>query len=65
LRRVDTGEDISANGGYMDLEVEHIFYDGVTAVIRTVLPKNFPLNAGDLLEVFEEEILYRNKSTDH
>jgi len=49
----------------LNLEVGHIFYDGVTAVIRTELPKNFPLNAGDLLEVFEEEILYRNKITDH
>jgi hypothetical protein len=27
----------------MDLEVEHIFYDVVTAVIRTELPKTFPL----------------------
>jgi hypothetical protein len=49
----------------MDLEVEHIFYDVVTAVIRTELPKTFPLNAGDLVEVFKEEILYRNKITDH
>jgi hypothetical protein len=63
--RVDDGEDISADGGYMDLEVEDIFYDGVTAVILTELPEEFPLETGDSVEVFEEEILYRNKVTDH
>jgi hypothetical protein len=63
--RVDDGEDISADGGYMDLEVEEILHDKVTAVILTELPEEFPLEAGDSIEVFEEEILYRNKVTDH
>lgn len=63
--RVDDGEDISADGGYMDLEVEEVFHDKVTAVILTELPAEFPLNIGDSIEVFEEEILYRNKVTDH
>jgi len=61
--RIDDGEDISADGGYMDLEVEGIFYDGVTAVILTEFPEEFPLEKDDSIDVFEDEILYRNKVT--
>jgi hypothetical protein len=63
--KVGTGEDIRADGGYIDLEVEDIFFDGVNAVILTELPKGFSLATGDSIDVFEEEILYRNKVTDH
>ena len=63
--RIDDGEDISADGGYMDLEVEGIFHDGVTAVILTELPEEFPLEKDDSIDVFEDEILYRNKVTDN
>ena len=66
--RIDDGEDdenVSADGGYMDLEVEHIEDDKVLAVILTELPEQFPLEKDDSIEVFEEEILYRNKVTDH
>jgi hypothetical protein len=63
--KVDDGEDITADGGYMDLEVEEILPDKVTAVILTELPEEFPLDVGASIEVFEEEILYRNKVTDH
>ncbi len=63
--RVDDGKDISADGGYMDLEVEEIFHDIVTAVILTELPAEFPLDIGDSIEVFEEEILYKDTVTDH
>jgi hypothetical protein len=63
--RVDYCEDISAEGGYIDLEVEELFHDKVTAVILTELPEEFPLEKDDSIEVFEEEILYRNKVTDH
>jgi hypothetical protein len=49
----------------MDLEVEHIEEDKILAVIFTELPEEFPLETGDSIEVFEEEILYRNKVTDH
>ena len=50
---------------YLHLEIEHIFYDKVNAVIVTKLPEELPLRAGDSLDVYEEEILYRNKVTDH
>ena len=63
--RVDDGEDINADGGYMDLEVEEILHDKVTAVILTELPEEYPLEKDDSIDVFEEEILYRNKVTDH
>ena len=63
--RIGDGEDISADGGYMDLEVEDIFYDGVTATILTELPDELALATGDSIDVFEEEILYRNKVTVH
>ena len=62
--RVD-GEDINADGGYMDLEVEEILHDKVTAVILTELPEEYPLEKDDSIDVFEEEILYRKKVTDH
>jgi hypothetical protein len=58
--RVGTGEeDIRADGGYIDLDVEFIEEDKVMANITTLLPKNFPLGTGTSLEVFEEEILYK------
>lgn len=63
--RIDDGEDISADGGYMDLEVEKILHDRISAVILTELPEEFPLKKNDSIEVFEEEILYRNKITVH
>ena len=63
--RVDDGEDINADGGYMDLEVEEILHDKVTAVILTELPEEYPLEKDDSIDVFEEEILYRNTVTDH
>ena len=63
--RIDDGEDISADGGYMDLEVEEILHDKVTAVILTELPEEFTLEKNDSIDVFEEEILYRKKVTDH
>ena len=63
--RVGTGEDIRADGGYIDLEVEHIEEKSVMAVILTELPKEFSLCTGDSIDVFEEEILYKNKVTDH
>ena len=53
------------DGGYIDLEVEHIDADKVLAVILTELPGEFPLGKGDSIDVFEEEILYRNKVTEY
>ena len=40
-------------------------FDKVLSVILTELPNKFPLGKGGSIEIFEEEILYRNKVTDH
>ncbi len=63
--RIGSGEDVRADGGYIDLEIEHIEDDAVLGVVLTKLPKGFPLQAGGSLEIFEDEILYRTKSTEH
>ena len=62
---IGSGEDIRVDGGYLDLEVEHIEDDKVVAVILTQLPEEFPLVTGGSIEVFEEEILSRTESTEH
>ena len=48
------------DGGLLDLRVEFVEEDKITAAIITQLPKQFPLGNGDSIEVFEDEILYRN-----
>ncbi len=63
--RIGSGEDIRIDGGYLDLEVEHIESDKVVAVIRTELPKEFSLGTGDSLEVFQDEILYKSEVKEH
>ena len=59
------GKDLRIDAGYIDLEVEQIEDDAILAVILTNLPEGFPLAAGDSIEVYEDEILYRTKSTEH
>jgi len=56
---VEAKDSTRIDGGYIDLEVEHIEADHVLAVILTELPKEFALGTGDSIEVFEDEILYR------
>lgn len=63
--RVGSGKNIRADGGYVDLEVEHIEEDSVFAVIRTELPADFPLETGETIELFEEEILYKTDVKEH
>ena len=57
--RVGKGEDVRADGGYIDLEVEFIEDDKVLAGIVTSLPKKFSLETGGSIEVLEDEILYK------
>ena len=63
--RVGTGNQIRADGGYIELEVEHLEDASVMAEILTELPEEFPLSTGASIDVFEEEILFRKKVTDH
>ncbi len=63
--RVGSGKNIRADGGYIDLEVEHIENDHIFAVVLTQLPKEFSLATGDSIELYEEEILQKAETTDH
>ncbi len=63
--RVGSGENIRADGGYLDLEVEMVEDKSVLAVILTELPEDFPLETGETIEVFEEEILYKTDEQEH
>ena len=62
---VGSSDNIRVDGGYLDLEIEKIDDDRVLAVILTELPDDYPLGTGDSVEVYEEEILYKAKSTEH
>ncbi len=63
--RVDSGEDLQIDGGYIDLEVEHIEPDHVFGVILTELPSHFALETGSSLEIREDEILYKVEQQVH
>ena len=63
--RAGTKKDFRVDGGYLDLQVEYVDVDNVMAVILTELPKSFPLNTGESLEIYQEEILYKTESTEH
>ncbi len=62
---IGSGEPVQVDGGYIDLEIEHIDKDHVFGVIVTQLPDEFPLGAGDSLEIMEDEILYRANEQEH
>jgi len=63
--KVGSGKNIRADGGYLDLEVEHIEDESIIGVIITELPKGFALQAGTSLELFKDEILYKSEITEH
>lgn len=56
---IGSGEPIQVDGGYIDLEIEHIESDHVFGVIQTELPEEFALSTGDTLEIREDEILHK------
>ena len=57
---IGKGPKMRVDGGLLDLRVEFVEEDKITAAIITQLPKGFPLSNGDSIEVFADEILYRN-----
>ena len=63
--KIGTGKNVRIDGGYVDLEVEHIDEQSVFGVIMTALPDKFPLKKGESLEIFQEEILYKSNETEH
>lgn len=63
--KIGTGKSERIDGGYIDLEIEHIEEDHVMALIVTQLPSNFPLQTGSTIELFEDEILYISTLSAH
>jgi hypothetical protein len=59
------GSTIRVDGGYIDLEIEHIETDHIFGVILTELPEEFALGTGDSLEIREDEILYKREAQVH
>lgn len=53
------GKNMRVDGGYVDLKVEFVDENTVLAVIITKLPREFALNRGESIDVFQEEILYK------
>jgi hypothetical protein len=62
---IDTGGHMQVDGGYIDLEIEHVESDHVFAVILTQLPEAFALDTGESIEVWEDEILYKKDVQEH
>lgn len=58
---IGKGEPIRIDGGYVDLEIEHVDSDHLIAVILTKLPDDFILKLGGSIEIREDEILYKKK----
>lgn len=63
--RIGAAKNVPADGGYLDLEVEHIEGETVFGVILTQLPRELPLQAGDSLEIYPDEMLYKAQRTEH
>ena len=55
--KIGEGDNVRADGGYLDLKIEGIADDHVMGEILTTLPPEFALSAGDSIELFEDEIL--------
>lgn len=62
---IGSGATVRSDGGYLDLEVEAIEGDTVLGVILTSLPKEFPLQLGDSMEIYPDEMLYKAQMTEH
>ena len=56
---IGSGDPIQVDGGYIDLEIEHVESDHVLGEIQSELPEEFALSTGDTLEIREDEILYK------
>jgi hypothetical protein len=62
---VGSGKPPQVDGGYIDLEIEHMEEDHIFAVIQTELPANFALSTGDSTEIREDEVLYKTETHEH
>lgn len=58
---VGSGEEMEVDSGFLDLRVEEVDIMKILAVIVSDLPEEYALSLGDAIELFEEEILWKNK----
>jgi hypothetical protein len=63
--KIGSGRNMRVDGGYVDLEIELVENDTVMAVILTDLPEEFSLGAGDSIDLYEDEILYKVGEQEH
>ena len=63
--RVGAGAMLGADCGLLVLEVEHIEEGTVFGGILTELPTDFPLQTGDSLDAYPNEIIYKTERTKH
>ncbi|MDR3490916.1 MAG: hypothetical protein P4M12_02595 [Gammaproteobacteria bacterium] len=63
--KIGTGKNLRIDGGYVDLEIELIEKKSAFAVVKTQLPEGFPLEKGESIELFENEILYKTSTIEH
>ena len=54
---IGKGKNMRVDGGHIDLRVEFVDKNRVSAAIITQLPKEFALKTGESIEVFEDEIV--------
>jgi hypothetical protein len=62
---IGKGKTMRIDGGHIDVKIEHIDDGEILAVIMTTLPKEFSLETGSSIEIYEEEILYKAEITVH
>lgn len=58
---IGKGNNMRVDGGYISLQVELVEEDKLMGVITTELPVGFALCTGESLEIFADEILYKDK----
>lgn len=61
--RIGSIKDMRVDGGHIDLKVELVEKDSISAVITTQLPEEFALSTGESIELYEDEILSKAEST--
>ncbi len=56
---IGKGKNMRVDGGHIDLRVELVEKDSISAVITTQLPEEFALSTGESIELFEDEVLHK------
>ncbi|MBU4237534.1 MAG: hypothetical protein KKI01_14600 [Proteobacteria bacterium] len=60
---IGKGKNMRIDGGYIDVKIEHVDDGEILAVVLTKLPKEFSIETGSSIEIYEEEMLYKTEIT--